>query len=75
MDSAQAAHALEHHLMGTAFCKADDLGLNHDEIKICDEFVKGAGVKGFQYIFKLVGQYAQDVCTDTFEVCQQKRLF
>ena len=75
MDSPEAAIALAKHLEGPAFCKAEDLGLTEDQIKVCDMYVKGGAVKGFQYVFKLVGQYARNVCTDLYQVCEARKLF
>ena len=73
MDSAEAGTALAHHLQGHAFCKADDLGLTAQQAHVCAQYVEAGAVKGFQYIFKLVGQYALDICTDNYEVCEAKK--
>ena len=70
MDSKEAGEKLALHLEGPAFCKAEDLGLTEEQIKVCDTYVKVGAVKGFQYIFKLVGEYARNVCTDLYQVCE-----
>ena len=75
MDSKEAAEGLAKYLEGPAFCKAEDLGLTEEQIKVCDGYVKGGAVKGFQYIFKLIGEYAKDVCTDLYQICEAKKLF
>ena len=66
IDSKEAGEALAHHLEGPAFCKSEDLGLDAEQVLVCDEYVKTGAVKGFQYIFKLVGQHAHRVCHVTF---------
>lgn len=69
IDSKEAGEALAHHLEGPAFCKSDDLGLDDEQVLVCDEYVKTGAVKGFQYIFKLVGQHAHRACHDVYGIC------
>ena len=75
MESEKAGVALAHHLDGHAFCKADDLGLTAQQAHICTQYVKAGAVPGFQYIFKLVGMYALDICTEDFQICEAKKPF
>ena len=75
MDSEMAADGLTLYLEGEAFCKAEDLGLTEEQMDVCDMYVKTGAVKGFQYIFKLVGDYAKDICTENYQVCEAKKLF
>ena len=70
MDSKEAGAALAKLLSGEAFCKAEDLALDEEQIKECVAQVEKQGVMGFQYIFKLVGEYSKDVCTKLYEVCK-----
>ena len=70
VDSKEAGEALAKHLEGPAFCKSEDLGLDAEQIKVCDEYVKTGAVKGFQYVFKLVGEHARRACHEVYGICE-----
>merc|ERR1712018_980750 len=59
MDSPEAAQAIAHHLEGPAFCQSEELGLDEEQVQECMENVRRGAVKGFQYIFKIVGEHAR----------------
>ena len=75
MTSDDAMKGLATYLEGPAFCKAEDLGLTGEQMDICDTYVEAGAVKGFQYIFQLVGEYAKDICTDNYQICEAKKPF
>ena len=71
MDSPEAAQAIAHHLEGPAFCQSEELGLDEDQVQECMANVRGGAVKGFQYIFKIVGEHARMVCHEQFGLCER----
>ena len=56
-------------IQGPAFCEAEDLGLTEEQVAACKQFTEGIG-GAFGLIFNYVGQYASEVCTDLYEICE-----
>lgn len=71
VDSEQGGHSIAHHLEGPAFCHSEELGLDEEQARVCVDYVRHGAVKGFQYIFKLVGEHAHQVCHEQYGVCDR----
>ena len=67
--SPEAGQAIITTLQGPAFCQADDLALNDDQVKDCQGYVSRADL-AFGLVFEKVGLVAQDVCAALFQICE-----
>ena len=56
-------------IQGPAFCEAEDLGLTDEQVAACKQFTEGIG-GAFGLIFYHVGELAQDICAELYEICE-----
>ena len=74
-NSEAAAQGIAEGLSGPAFCESPDLGLGEEQLAVCKNYVQTAGPLGFQFIFRLIGEYNLEVCTELYGACQAHKLF
>ena len=59
-------------LQGPAFCQAEDLMLDADQVAACQEDVKTTPA-AFNMVFAAVGEMARDICVDLYQACDAKK--
>ena len=67
--SPEAGAAIVATLQGPAFCQAEDLALDADQVAACQGYVDKADL-AFGLIFQLIGEHATDVCRDLYQICE-----
>ena len=55
-------------LQGPAFCQNPDLGLSGEELANCQTAMATAD-QPFALVYKKVGELAQDICTELYQIC------
>ena len=55
-------------LQGPAFCQAEDLALNADQVAVCQGYVSRIDL-AFNLIFDAVGDSAREICVELYQIC------
>ena len=71
--SEEAGAAIVATLQGPAFCQAEDLALDADQVAACQGYVEKSDL-AFGLIFQVVGDLARDICTDLYQICEAKHV-
>ena len=66
-----AGVAIVETLQGPAFCQAEDLALNEDQVKACQGYVSRADL-AFGLVFQAVGDLAREICVELYQICEAK---